>query len=129
VVWNTVAEEVLGDEQKLMRGLRVRNVLSGERSVIKATGLFVFIGFRPNTGVIEEHCEHDEMGYVKTDNAMMSSVPGLFVAGDMRSQLTRQVTTAAGDGTTAAVAAEKYVKSFRESTSADKPMPTAEEFA
>ncbi len=114
VVWNTVAEEVIGNEQGLMEGLRVRNVLTGEASVIDATGLFVFIGFKPNTGVIDGHYDHDEMGYVKTDYAMMSSIPGLFVAGDMRAQLTRQVTTAAGDGTTAAIAAEKYIKEMRE---------------
>jgi thioredoxin reductase (NADPH) len=114
VVWNTVAEEVLADEQGLMRGLRVRDVESGEQRVIDATGLFIFIGFRPNTGVIDGHYEHDSMGYVTTDHTMMSSIPGLFVAGDMRSQLTRQVTTAAGDGTTAAIAAEKYIVGLRE---------------
>ena len=114
VVWNTVAEEVLGDENGLMHGLRVRDVLTNEERVIDATGLFVFIGFRPNTGVIDGHYEHDAMGYVLTDNTMMSSIPGLFVAGDMRAQLTRQVTTAAGDGTTAAIAAEKYIVGLRE---------------
>ncbi len=114
VVWNTVAEEVLADEQGLMKGLRVRDVITSEVRVIDATGLFIFIGFRPNTGVIDGHYEHDPMGYVLTDYAMMSSIPGLFVAGDMRAQLTRQVTTAAGDGTTAAIAAEKYIKALRE---------------
>ena len=54
------------------------------------------------------------MGYVLTDNAMMSSIPGLFVAGDLRSQLTRQVTTASGDATTAAIAADKYITRFKE---------------
>jgi thioredoxin reductase len=74
----------------------------------------VFIGFRPNTGVIAEHFDHDVMGYVITDAAMMTSIPGLFVAGDLRSQLTRQVTTASGDATTAAIAADKYITRFRE---------------
>ena len=114
VVWNTVAEEVVPGPDGTMAGLRVRDVITGDTRVIDATGLFVFIGFRPNTGVIEGHYEHDSMGYVLTDYAMMSSIPGLFVAGDMRSQLTRQVTTAAGDGTTAAIAAEKYIKAITE---------------
>jgi thioredoxin reductase (NADPH) len=114
VMWDTVAEEVVGDDRNLMRALRVRNVKTGATSEIDATGLFVFIGFRPNTGVIDGHYEHDAMGYVVTDYTMMSSIPGLFVAGDMRAQLTRQVTTAAGDGTTAAIAAEKYIKGLRE---------------
>jgi alkyl hydroperoxide reductase subunit AhpF len=54
------------------------------------------------------------MGYVVTDSAMMSSIPGLFVAGDLRAQLTRQVTTASGDATTAAIAADKYITRFKE---------------
>jgi len=54
------------------------------------------------------------MGYVVTDNAMMTSIPGLFVAGDLRAQLTRQVTTASGDATTAAIAADKYITRFKE---------------
>ncbi len=115
IVWNTVAQEVIADERGLMKGLRVSDVNTGESRVIDATGLFIFIGFKPNTGVIDGHYEHDAMGYVTTDNTMMSSIPGLFVAGDMRSQLTRQVTTAAGDGTTAAIAAEKYIVALHES--------------
>jgi len=114
VVFNTVAEEVLGDPSVGMTGLRVKNVISGEQKLMDVTGLFVFIGFRPNTGIIDGHFAHDEMGYVKTDDAMMSSIPGLFAAGDVRSQLTRQVTTASGDATTAAIAADKYIKGLRE---------------
>lgn len=114
VVWNTVAEEVLGEPGVGMTGLRVQNVVTGERKTMDVTGLFVFIGFRPNTGIIDGHFAHDEMGYVKTDDAMMTSIPGLFAAGDLRSQLTRQVTTACGDATTAAIAADKYIKGLRE---------------
>jgi thioredoxin reductase (NADPH) len=97
-----------------MKGLHLHNLVTGERKFLDATGLFIFIGFRPNTGVINGHFEHDVMGYVVTDNAMMSSIPGLFVAGDLRSQLTRQVTTASGDATTAAIAADKYITRFKE---------------
>lgn len=113
VVWNTVAEEVLGTPTEGMTGLRVRNLVTGAVETIAATGLFVFIGFRPNTGIIEGHYVHDAGGYVITDLAMHSSIPGLFVAGDMRAQLTRQVTTAQGDGTTAAIAADRYIKALR----------------
>lgn len=113
VVFNTVAEEVLGDPAKGMTGVRVRDVVSGKTSVIEAGGLFVFIGFKPNTGVIGDHYEHDAAGYVITDLAMHSSIPGLFVAGDMRAQLTRQVTTAQGDATTAAIAVYRYLTALR----------------
>ena len=114
VVWNVVTEEVLGDAQGLMKGIRVRDVVTDEVRTIDATGCFVFIGFRPNTGIIDGHFDHDEMGYVKTDTTMATSIPGLFAAGDLRSQLTRQVTTAVGDATTAAIAVEKYLKARAE---------------
>ncbi|HEX6107122.1 MAG TPA: FAD-dependent oxidoreductase [Gemmatimonadales bacterium] len=113
VIWNTVPEEVEGSPAAGMTGLKVRDVVTGERRRIEATGLFVFIGFRPNTGVIAGHYVHDAGGYVITDLAMHSSIPGLFVAGDMRAQLTRQVTTAQGDATTAAIAADRYIKALR----------------
>jgi thioredoxin reductase (NADPH) len=114
VVWNSVAEEVLGDEQGLMTGLRLRNVDSGGVSTLDVTGCFVFVGFRPNTGIIDGHFAHDPMGYILTDGMMQTSIPGLFAAGDLRSQLTRQVTTAVGDATTAAIAVEKYLKARSE---------------
>jgi thioredoxin reductase (NADPH) len=114
VIWNTVVEKVDGDAEQGMKGLRMHNLVTGERKSLDATGLFIFIGFRPNTGVINGHFDHDVMGYVLTDNAMMTSIPGLFVAGDLRAQLTRQVTTASGDATTAAIAADKYITRFKE---------------
>ena len=122
VVWNTVAEEVLGDANGLMTGLRVRSVDSGVVSTLDVTGCFVFIGFRPNTGIIDGHFDHDPMGYIVTDTMMQTSIPGLFAAGDLRSQLTRQVTTAVGDATTAAIAVEKFLKARGEASHAVDPL-------
>ena len=119
VVWNAVTEEVEGDANGLMTGLRIRDVNTDVVRTLDATGCFVFIGFRPNTGIIGEHFAHDEMGYVVTDTMMQTSIKGLFAAGDLRSQLTRQVTTAVGDGTTAAIAVEKYLKARTEGTVVD----------
>ncbi|MEP6620706.1 MAG: FAD-dependent oxidoreductase [bacterium] len=121
VIWNAVTEEVTGDAQGLMTGLRIRDVLTDEVRTLDATGCFVFVGFRPNTGVIDGHFEHDEMGYVRTDTNMQTSIAGLFAAGDLRSQLTRQVTTAVGDATTAAIAVEKYLKARAEGGHALEP--------
>lgn len=112
VIWNTVVERVEGDEQGLVKSLKLRNVTTNESSDLAATGMFVFIGFRPNTGIIDAHVDHDDMGYLKTDENMQTNLRGLFAAGDVRSQLTRQVTTAVGDATTAAIAAEKYLKAL-----------------
>lgn len=109
VIWDTVVERIEGDAQGLVHQLALRNVRNGEASTLDVTGVFVFVGFRPNTGIIEGHVEHDAAGYLVTDWSMQTSIPGLFAAGDVRVQLTRQVTTATGDATTAAVAAEKYL--------------------
>ena len=112
VIWNAAVEEVEGDEQGLVKNLKLRDLITNEPRNLTATGLFVFIGFRPNTGIIDGHVDHDEMGYLRTDPNMHTSIRGLFAAGDVRSQLTRQVTTAVGDATTAAIAAEKYLKAL-----------------
>lgn len=120
VVWNTVVEEILGNAKGVV-GLRLRDVVTGKRSGLDVTGVFIFIGFKPNTGLLEDHVEHDERGYILTDRDMRTSIPGLFVAGDVRSQLTRQITTAVGDATTAAIAAEKYLTELRERSRAAHP--------
>ena len=113
-IWDTVVDRAEGDAQGLMNNLKIRNVNTGVVRDLPVTGMFVFIGFRPNTGIIEGHVAHDEMGYLLTDANMQTSIPGLFAAGDLRAQLTRQVTTAVGDATTAAIAAEKYLKALRD---------------
>ena len=113
IVWNSVVTEITGDERGAT-GVVVKDVNTGDESEIAATGVFIFIGFTPNTGIIEEHVDHDGAGYLSTDRDMRTSVPGLFAAGDARSQLVRQITTAVGDATTAVFAAEKYLLNLRE---------------
>ena len=112
VIWNTRVLEMAGDVKGL-KHLQLENTVTGGRSRLDATGCFVFIGFRPNSGLVKEHVRHDAAGYLITDERMMTSVPGLFAAGDLRAQLTRQVTTAVGDATTAAIAVEKYLSERR----------------
>ena len=109
IILDTVPVEVVGDERE-MKKLRVRNVKTGETREIEAQGLFVFIGFVPNTHLIKGDVKKDEGGFILTDQNMAASIPGLYVAGDCRSQLIRQITNAVGDATTAAVAAEKYLE-------------------
>jgi len=108
IIWNTVVERVDGDGGKV-KHLALRNTASGATSELPVGGIFVFIGFKPNTGMVKGHFDHDAAGYFLTNEHMMSSIPGLFVAGDVRAQLTRQVTTAVGDATTAAIAVSKYI--------------------
>jgi thioredoxin reductase (NADPH) len=113
VIWNKVVEEIVGGPTGVQR-LSLRDTATGETSSLGVTGCFIFIGFTPNTGIIRGHYRHDPQGYVITDDHMMTSIPGLFAAGDLRVQLTRQVTTAVGDATTAAIAVQKYLAERKE---------------
>ena len=122
-ILDTVVESIHGDAQGLMSHAKIRNGKTGEARDLVATGCFVFVGFTPNTGVIDGHFEHDSAGYILTDANMMTSIEGLFAAGDVRAQLTRQVTTAVGDATTAAIAVEKYLTARRTGQPAPRPMP------
>ena len=108
VVWNKTVEEVIGAPAGV-QSIRLRDTVTSEVSSLEVGGVFIFIGFTPNSGLIKGHYDHDESGYVITDSHMMTSIPGLFAAGDLRVQLTRQITTAVGDATTAAIAVEKYL--------------------
>lgn len=112
VIWNTKVEELVGDVSGL-KHLVLEDTVTGSRSELAAQGCFIFIGFRPNSALIQEHFAHDAGGYIITDDRMMTSIPGLFAAGDLRVQLTRQITTAVGDATTAAIAVEKYLAERR----------------
>jgi len=118
MIWNKRVTELKGGPSGL-QSIELEDTVDGGRSSLAATGCFIFIGFRPNTGLIREHFRHDAAGYVLTDERMMTSIPGLFAAGDLRVQLTRQITTAVGDATTAAIAVEKYLAE-RRSTVADR---------
>jgi thioredoxin reductase (NADPH) len=113
VIRNTIVPEIVGNE-KGVQHVVLEDTGTGERSNLAVGGVFVFAGFKPNTQLVEGHVHHDPSGYFITDERMMTSIPGLFAAGDVRSQLTRQITTAVGDATTAAIAVEKYLKALRE---------------
>ena len=112
VVWNKVVTEIVGDGRKVSQ-LVLKDTVTGGVTDLTVGGVFVFIGFKPNTGMVNGHVKHDAAGYLITDDRMMTSLPGLFAAGDVRSQLTRQITTAVGDATTAAIAVEKYIAALR----------------
>ena len=108
VIWHTRVLDMEGGPKGLTH-LNLENLQDKSRRLLEVTGCFVFIGFKPNSGLVMEHVNHDASGYLLTDDRMMTSVTGLFAAGDLRAQLTRQVTTAVGDATTAAIAAEKFL--------------------
>jgi len=113
MIWNKQVVEIKGTDRGIHH-LELVDAVTGERSNLLVGGVFIFIGFKPNAGLAEGHFKHDAGGYFVTDDRMMTSIPGLFAAGDVRSQLTRQITTAVGDATTAAIAVEKYLAALRE---------------
>jgi thioredoxin reductase (NADPH) len=106
-IWDTVVEEVLGDDQ--VTGLRLRNVKTQEESTLDVAAVFVFIGQHPNTDFLKGLVSMDEGGHVLADEWMRTELPGLFAAGDVRRNSARQVATSVGDGVTAAIAADHYI--------------------
>ncbi len=105
-----VIEDVLDASKNAVEGVKVRNAESGEVSVIPAEGLFIAIGHEPNTRVFDGLLEKDAGGYVVPKNGTMTSVAGVFVAGDVQDHVYRQAVTAAGSGCMAAIEAERFLE-------------------
>jgi thioredoxin reductase (NADPH) len=103
-------ESIVGNGK--VRGLTFER--HGKPNELPVGGVFIFIGFVPNSKLLKVHVDHDEAGYIITDRSMQTSVPGIWAVGDVRQQLTKQISTAVGDGTTAAVAASVYVSSLKD---------------
>lgn len=107
-ITNAALDEIGGE--RTVEWAAVRSLKTGAVTRLPLDGVFIFIGFSPNTGLFEEHLEHDEQGFLYTNERMETRVPGLYAAGDVRVQLARQITTAVGDATTAVVAAEQFIE-------------------
>lgn len=107
-LWNSVVQEIKGD--RVVRSVVVKNVKTGEVIEFETDGAFVFVGISPKTQFLKGLIEMDEAGYIVTNTNCETSVKGIFAAGDCRKQLLRQITTAVGDGATAAFVAEKYLE-------------------
>jgi len=106
-VWNTVVEEVLGDEQ--VSGVRIKNVKTGEESILNTDGVFVYIGHQPNTEFLKGFVELNKHGYVKVKDEIYTSREGVFAAGDVADEVYRQLSTSVGAGTKAAMKSEHWL--------------------
>ena len=108
-LWNTVVEAIEGED--VVKRLRLHNVLTGEKSAMDISGIFVAIGFKPNTDYLKGVLSLDANGAIITNEKMETEVPGIFAAGDIRSGSIRQVVAGAGDGAVAAIYAERCITS------------------
>ena len=106
-LWNTVVDAIDGKE--VVKKLRLHNKLTEKKSVLDVSGIFVAIGFKPNTGYLKGILPLDITGAIITNNDVVTEIPGVFAAGDIRSGSGRQAITAAGDGATAAIYAERFI--------------------
>jgi len=107
-IWSMVVEEVLGE--KMVNGLKLRDVKTGQESILKVDGVFVAIGLTPNSQIFSNILELENTGYITTDERMATSAPGILAAGDIRQNSPRQIGTAVGDGVTAAISAFNYLQ-------------------
>jgi thioredoxin reductase (NADPH) len=103
-------EEILSDEKKLVRGVRVRQAQTSEPREIEVGGVFVAIGHTPNTAIFRGKLDMDANGYLIARHGTLTAVPGVFVAGDVQDHRYRQAVTAAGSGCMAALDAEKFLE-------------------
>jgi thioredoxin reductase (NADPH) len=106
--WNTTVEEIKGED--VVKRLSLCNVITGEKSTSDVAGIFVSIGFKPNTAYLKEILPLDATGHITTNEKMETQIPGIFAAGDIRYNSARQAVTAAGDGVTAAIYAERFIR-------------------
>lgn len=110
-VWDSVVTSFKGGLMSL-EGATVKNIKTGESSEIKIDGAFIWIGILPNTSFIGNAVDIDEYGFIRVNDKMETSVPGVFAAGDVRDTPLRQIATAVGDSAIAAMSAEHYIENF-----------------
>jgi thioredoxin reductase (NADPH) len=114
IVLNAVVDEVLGEGNGHVTGLRLRDTVTDELTEIEADGLFVAVGHDPTTALFLDWLDHDEQGYLITEpRSTRTNIPGVFAAGDVQDHTYRQAVTAAGSGTMAALDAQRWLEEQR----------------
>jgi thioredoxin reductase (NADPH) len=111
-IWNSTLEEVLGQDN--VEGVKIKNLKTGASAELACQGVFFFVGMVPSTHfLIENGIEMDRRGYIPVNELMETNLEGVYAVGDNRVKYLRQVVSAAGDGATAAVAAERYIEEMK----------------
>ncbi len=117
-IWNTVVEEIVGDG--VVKAVKVRNVETGENATLPTDGVFIYIGHYPNSQIFQGQLDMDEHGYLIADRMMMTSVPGVFAAGEIQDPIWRQIATSVGQGTAAAMAATRWLEAVEDEIAASQ---------
>jgi len=110
ILWDTVPIRI--DGEQLVQSMDVKNVKTGQETKLDVSGVFFYVGLKPNSNFFDLHIETDEEGFLRTDDNMRTSVDGIYAVGDVRSKMLRQIVTAAGEGAAAAFAVEKYLENL-----------------
>jgi thioredoxin reductase (NADPH) len=118
-ITDTVVEDVLGENS--VEGIRIKNLKTGEISELEVDGFFAAIGHAPATGIFKDQVQMDNGGYILQKENTMTSIPGVFAAGDVSDKRYRQAVTAAGDGCRAAIDAERWLEAQGEAEEAEDP--------
>jgi thioredoxin reductase (NADPH) len=105
--WNSRVSQLLRDQK--INGVKLQNVVSGEESEIVCDGVFVSIGRKPNTALLQGQVDLDPQGYVEAGESCRTNIPGVFAVGDVRTKALRQIVTAAADGAVAVHYAVEYL--------------------
>lgn len=111
-IWNSTIDEIYGETK--VQGAKVRNLQTGEVTDLSADGVFIYVGMVPLISAVENLGITNEAGYVLTNDNMETKIPGIFAAGDVREKTLRQIVTATGDGSIAAMAAQHYIESLND---------------
>ncbi|TVR19967.1 MAG: thioredoxin-disulfide reductase [Anaerolineaceae bacterium] len=117
-IWDTVVEEITGDDSGKVGGVRLKNIKTGEESHFPTDGVFIFIGHIPNSDVFGDQIAVNERGYIITDTRYQTNVDGVFAAGEIQDELWRQVGTSVGQGTAAAMSAIHWLEDHEETLQA-----------
>ena len=107
MVWDSVPLEILGQDE--VTGLKIRNIKTNEERELTADGVFIAVGIVPNTTLVKDQLKLDENGYICAGEEGVTSAPGVFAAGDIRTKALRQIVTAVSDGANAVASAQKYL--------------------